>query len=214
MLDPYLNQDHYRFRNDDGDEANATYTVAMDTPISFSADSIFRVRISILEENGAVARNTRFGIIQRINGGPWISSSDPPENRALELADSIHIAPGTILTTQQITAGGFTPGQLYDSGGVAVNVSIDPNNYTEFELVMQGSLSNYGASWDAGDTLELALVYEDLTLLDEYSLPPSMTVLAPTGFISKIFLGGDQQSDIKFGSVEPSAIYYGSTQVY
>lgn len=44
---PALNQEGYRFRNDDGSESTATWQAAQDTPVTVSPNTPFRLRVTV-----------------------------------------------------------------------------------------------------------------------------------------------------------------------
>lgn len=66
-------QTAYRFRNDDGDEVNATWKAAANTPVTIKAGEINRVRFAV-SNVGDANPNFLGGILViaiRINGGAW-----------------------------------------------------------------------------------------------------------------------------------------------
>jgi len=182
MLDPYLRQEHFRFRNDDGDEAGASWSDNIDTDKSTLLDPAgaldarkCRVRFAIYEVNGETARKSEFSIIQRVNGGAW--SIPAQVDVPLMFFDSTFIT-GAPATTQQISSGGFTAGQLYDAGSVSAEVTIEGNTSIEFEMCMALDETQLDVSYTWGDYVELGIIYFDGTSMDEYLFLAGINVKA------------------------------------
>ena len=207
-----LRQSAYRFRNDDGDEAGATWALALNTsPVGLiDPGTQFRCRYGIEEYGGKDSRNTVYSLITRVNGGAWelIGAAGSP----LTLYDSLNIT-GTPATTQQITSGTYFPGELYEAGSTASTLELPLNEVMELEFCFELDAGKYGGVYGADDLIEFSVALDDLTLLDDYAFSPSFSVAALTQF-SSLYLGGTKINEFYLGGALVPSIYYGSTQVY
>lgn len=207
-----LRQKAFRHRNDDGDEASATWALTLNTdPVSaVQPGTGFRVRFAI-EEYAGKAISSAFDLIGRVNGGTWYQLGDA--NMPLALIDSTYIT-GIPATTQQISApDSFTAGELYELGSTGSVISVGKNTTSEFEFCFELPTSKYNSVYTDDDLIEFAVARANLGLLDDYAVTPSFTIGALTQF-SNIYRGGVQINEFALnGSLIPN-IFYGSKEVF
>lgn len=221
MIDPSIQLDHFRWRNDNGSETSATWIYALDTnpssPITPSATGIFRLRFAIRETAGAAGpNNTQYVMIQRINSGSWLlaGSTNP-----FQPADSPNLAASAnVACTQQISSGGFTSGgQWIDSNSASQGtITLGASNSAEFEFTFILDPTNYDNTYTDGDILDIGVAESDGTLLDNYAVVASMEaeIYYEPGF-SNIYLGSQQQTDPNHAGTTPiNDVYYGAQRLY
>lgn len=114
LVQSYIEQLAFRFRNDDGSESTATWAADLNTDYTLTADGLIRLRIAIWNSGGATWPATQVVVLRSYNGGGYTR---------VGIATSL-IAIGNGLlnpggwTTQQITSGDFdvnNSGQIDDS---------------------------------------------------------------------------------------------------
>ena len=210
---PFLVASHFRLRADDGGETNATWLKQLDEQWSEVAKpgAQFRMRLSIEETGGANARRAAFTTIQRVNGGAWLIGAEPAP---FKLFESPNIPVGEVPTTQQITLTAFTAGFVYDTSTTASTVTITKGASVEYELCLELNSATYGSVYTEGDTVDIAMAYDDGSLLDNYLVLPSFTIgAAPAGF-SDLYLNGVNVLEFTRDGNQVDEIYLGPTQVF
>lgn len=213
MLSPFIQQDHMRLRNDDGGETGATWSHLLDEQHvgAVDAGTRFRIRIALSEQNGEIKRGTGYTQIQRVNSGAWITDTAV---QPMQFFDSVNIPSGDNPTTQQITAGTFTPGYVVELDTVTPVIEIAGNGVTEYELCLEMSGVQHGNSYIEGDIIEVALAFDDLTLLDDYLIIPAFTAGVGAAGFSDLYLAGVQILDPNLGGVPVNEVYLGSIQKF
>jgi hypothetical protein len=172
-VNPTLDQDSFRGRNDDGSESTATWKAAANTNWSQATDEIFRVRFLIQEDSGGSLNNQAFSLQYRKNGGTWTAvAAQGATSDAVRYADSTNVADGDA-TTQQLGSGTFVAGSV-EEVDPSVSISFAGNDETELEYVLE----IYSGQAAGGDTIDLRVVKSDSTLLDTYTNTPAITVSA------------------------------------
>jgi hypothetical protein len=163
-------QQAFWFRNNDGNEATATFMGAQGSDQTLPVDTIFRIRIIVEETAGGVANVGGNLHYQRNGAGGYIDITGASTHvQAVDEAQSI--ADDTLLTTQRLTYSGTYVSGRYDDDGVATtNVTLDAE-FTEFEF----SIKIIGSAVNHGDTIDLR-VYDAALALDVYSVTPRATV--------------------------------------
>lgn len=178
-----LDQDHFRFRNDDGSETTATWLAATDTaPDAFDpdVDTDFRLRLAIFATDGSIPNST---LEYSLNGGSWTAvttSSDVVRN-----VSSANFADGDP-TTQQISAGDFGSFGEMDSNGLAGASAGEFDTSTEHEFMLRV----LGDDVEPSDTLQIRA-----DGMDTYSVTPEIT-----------FAGAFPPGDARIGEYIPDQI--------
>jgi hypothetical protein len=161
-----LEQKSFRFRNDDGTEATATWMAPANTNVAIESDTTFRLRYLVQEEYNenwywtqSGPSGMRFSWWYRINGGSWtvMSATTPVQ------FDSTSQLVNGAATTQQLGSGSFvtdnnnqyetnwqnqkdtTSGQEHEcEAGLQVDsAQVNPGDYIEIEVHWRpGSNSN------------------------------------------------------------------------
>jgi len=162
----------YRFRNDDGNEANATWKAAENTPIDQVIGEIFRLRIAVQEIAGGSGNNRTIVLQSNINGAGWFDVG--PSTNGVRLGQSHHVADQT-LTTRQLTgtSGTFIPGLLLTETS-GTDISFNGNDHTEVEwasLLITGDVPT-GATVNFRTTVNGSVT-------DTVTASPSLTATAP-----------------------------------
>lgn len=164
-------QSAFRLRNDDGSQTAATWIAATNTNASIAVDTVFRVRIAVLETAGGRKANQSLPLEYSLNGGGFtaVSTSTPVQATA-----SAFVSDGAA-TTQQITTGTFVAGQ-FDSNASVANVSFAGNDRTEMEYCLRLD----PAQINNGDTVALRV-----TGLASYSQTPTITAVEPVSVVGE-----------------------------
>jgi hypothetical protein len=132
-----IQQTQYRWRNDDGDEATATWSAAANTSITVaSAAARQRLRLEFNNTSGGA-----FAVNQTLeyssNGGTtWTAIANAATDEFWYEA-SPNVANGTATTNQMgaATAGTFAAGKIISAPAAAVNLA--NSNRTEYEWVIR-----------------------------------------------------------------------------
>jgi len=159
-------QTHFRLRNDDGGEGNASWAAALDAnPAGVNCGVTYRVRFAILNSVGGPFAPTLY---YSLNGGAYFrvgTSSNVVRPHASAL-----VADGET-TTQQITAGDFLASSIDTVDGAVVPFSASAGKSAEIEFSVQFrsvDLAN-------GNTVALR-VYDSASPLSGYSATPALVV--------------------------------------
>ena len=208
--------DHFRFREDDEDEANATWKAALNTDVSIPADETFRIRLGITEVNADGDTGKIFRLVHRINGAAWISH-DTTASRAVMPIDSAWIAnqsQGEATTQQLSSPNTFNGGRIMDSFDMVPDAATHAASSTrEYEFALKFDIDNLDTTFSVTDTVEFALTINDV-LPDTLSQIGLATVATATNFISQVYWGGTRQDTLNWGTDNTISLYWGSTQVY
>lgn len=182
----------YRFRNDDGNEASATWAAAQNTAWSAPTGTKFRLRVEIDNDTGEVAESTTVYWQYRVNSGSWNYIGDTSGDVRRAASTNVN----GVGTTNQLTAGSgtFVSGwltELSDSTDTFCLWSSTPGQHTEHEIVAElrtdGSLAN-------GDVIEFRMVKAGTVLFNAYTVTPTLTVgtgaieLTPTPVVASLAL--------------------------
>ena len=170
-------QTAYRFRNDDGGEAAATWKDALDTNVSINVDETFRLRIQVSETNGGNWANTLFKLQSNTEGAGWQDVTAASSNvKSVGSANTTWVLTDEDATTEQLAgAQAFVAGVWDDDGateaGSEITLDADANGDTELEWCIQG----VGADVDNGDQTTFRVVESDGTAFDNYAQTPTVT---------------------------------------
>ena len=152
-----LEQLHFRFRNDDGSEAAASWEAAEDVNITrdSSTDPDSRLRIVLLNNNGKEAVTVWYDMEYRKNAGSWTDLSASSSN--VLIANIANLTQGDD-TTQQLTD---TYDFLINNNAVLDTIN-SPQPATELHLDESAATSNQGFETE----ISLQLVDGDLADTD------------------------------------------------
>ena len=167
-------QQTHRFRNDDGNEADATFMGAGNgEDATVDADTIFRLRV-VVEETAGGTDNIAAGLQYSLNGAGYLDVTGATPIQAAASAYDPDPQDDQVLATARLGYSGTMEDGRFDDDGVdttAVGIDADNTNYTEFEFCLTiptGALSDQ-------DWFDLR-VYDAGGALDAYTDTPRVTV--------------------------------------
>jgi hypothetical protein len=117
-LSPSLTQGNYRWRSDDGNEANATWKGAQNTPITIQEKSNIRLRIELYNTNNMSASDEINLAYAQIGESYSLITNDASTNHFV-LSPSNNISDLEPTTNQLL----LTDGNVYATGGIMVESS-------------------------------------------------------------------------------------------
>jgi hypothetical protein len=162
-------QQAFWFRNNDGNEATATFMGAQGSDQSIPTGTTFRIRI-ITEETAGGTSNIASNLYASWQGGTYFDVTT--SSSYIQAVDEGQgIADDTLLTTQRLTYSGTWVDGRYDDNGVATTASTLTNSFTENEF----SLTIVDADVSAGHTIDLR-IRDSAAALDSYAVTPRITV--------------------------------------
>lgn len=171
MATATFDQDAFRARNDDGDEATATWIAAANTDWTQAVDTNFRVRF-LIQVAGANINSVQFQLQYNLNAAGWLdvnASSSVVISSAGQLVDGGD-------TTQQLGVGTFAPtdnnGQDEVDGLTALASGFIAGQESETEHCVQ----IVSADVVNNDSIQLRLVREADLAFDTYTNTPTITV--------------------------------------
>ncbi len=183
-----LDQAHFRFRNDDGSETEATWVDNEDTNASLNVDTNYRIRFTVDDTANGVESNVTFRLqCNNITQGTgWLDVDGSSSSLHIRSVDSPHYADADNTTSQLTvpTGGSFiTPnsGMDEDDGGGSAGIAGDNNDidfvegthdYVEIEYCFQVR----SADVVSGDNIQLRVRRVQGGTLDSYSVIPQITV--------------------------------------
>lgn len=164
-------QDSYRFRNDDGSDAAATYKAAVNTDVSITLDENFRLRFLVQETAGGDTGNG-FKIQYNHIEGTNVWTDVTAASDAARMAASTGLTEGAD-TTQQIGAGSF----LADNNGQedGDGTTPDTGNQASQEWELEFCLQLRSATVSAGDTVQFRVVEGGGAAFATYTNTPTAT---------------------------------------
>ncbi len=140
MDNPTMEQDSFRFRNDDGSESAATWKAAVNTDVTItvSGNTAFRIRFLVQETAGNASVNFKPQLQRQLNAGGFVDVTGT--SGVIRAVDSANLTDGED-TTQQIGAGTFITNNdgVDEVNGVAGSAKTDfvGNDETEFEYSVE-----------------------------------------------------------------------------
>lgn len=148
-VNPILNQTDFRFREDSGNEATATFLADLNTNISIDVDTDFRYRVVVAETAGSTNPATVNLLLEfSLNTGAFAAVTG---SSAVQFA-TFTGSSDTDATTQQLGSGTFVAGELDNTGAVS---DLDlQSSETEMEYCLtldSGQINN-------DDTIDLRVV--------------------------------------------------------
>ncbi len=139
IITPFITQTQYRWRNDDGNEATATWRAPVNTAITVGdTTTVLRVRIELNNNSGGGAYDINETLEYSSNGGTsWTPITNAPTN-AFRYVSSTFVTNGGATTNQMgsVTAGTFVAGRIISAVPTATPFSMDANK-TEYEWVIK-----------------------------------------------------------------------------
>jgi hypothetical protein len=151
-----LDQEGFRWRNDDGDEAAATWKAAQDTSISLPIDQNMRLRVLVNDASPAPAASA-YRLEFATHGGSDWKPVAPSTGYKVELKASSNIASGGEATTAQLippagkTTADFVTGRMWDDESGLDDITIGADKYTELEFCLQAVSANGAVPTDHFD---------------------------------------------------------------
>jgi hypothetical protein len=179
---PVLAQEDFRFRNNDGNLAGATYMgTGNNEDQTISVDTTFRLRVVVQETAGGNAANTTMALYVSYNSGAYAEVNTT--SSYVQLVDENQGIADHATTAQDIGDGTYTGGDSegYNDGTTdddTGNVDLDTNEAeVEFALtIVSGDVSN-------ADTLEFEVRESDGSQFGTYpENKPTVTVSKETTF--------------------------------
>lgn len=144
-----LQQIHFRWRNDDGDQSAATFAAAEDTAISSVVKSTTkRLRLEISNE-GSAASTTSFGLqygtqettCAAISSWTTVPVSATTEHWQMSASDNITAGESTTNVSSGLTDANptFVAGNILDASATTDNIALTTVDFTEIEYSIQAT---------------------------------------------------------------------------
>lgn len=179
QLHASLRQTKYRWRNDNGNEANATWMAAENTPVMVlsNAPSI-RLRIEYDNDNGTAFSSSITETLEYSDdgGATWILIDGSPGN-AFAYTTSTFVTNGTATTNQMPpgTLGTFVPGRIITAPSGSP-MDLNDGERTEMEWVIKPTADAVpGATYQfrSSDLEDVSLQTPELTIMPICDGPPN-----------------------------------------
>jgi hypothetical protein len=167
-------QDAFRFRNDDGDEAGASWMAGTNTDVGSGegftegADKDFRIRL-VIEATGAVEEHHQYRLQYSLNGGTWTNVT--PTSSVVRSVLSANFDDEDP-TTQQISTGSFVAGEMDENEGLTDTITELEDQKTEHEYMCRMLAADVGP----GDAIDLRVVKSVGGTLDTYTETPTISL--------------------------------------
>lgn len=164
-----LDQEGFRWRNDDGDEDAATWKANQDTNgVSVALDTNVRLRIivDVSDSNGPASADFYRLEARQLTGGDWFEVVPPESTDAgpIVLSLSPNVSSSGEVTTPQLTPpankveSDFADGRMWDDQSGVDPITLVTDQYTELEFSIRAEPSN-GAF--AGETYEFRVTRKE-----------------------------------------------------
>jgi len=181
LWDVAYDQVGFRGRNDDGNEATATWKAAENANWSQAVDVNFRIRFAVQETaDGNVGLNTALQLQRRLNAGAW-ENVELATGTAVRVFDSPNVLNNQQLTRQLTSGTGtYQPGGFDENNGQApVGAPTLTGNFDHLEVTeVEYSLRLMSADVINGDIIEFRLVDNvGNGPIDAYTQTPVITVI-------------------------------------
>lgn len=174
MTQPAFDQDSFRGRNDDDNEADATWKALANTDWNQNVDETFRLRFVIQETDGKAAADKQYKVQRNLEAAGWVDiTTSSSVVKAVGSANTTWTLTDEDATTQQVGAGTFFTGAWNDDNvaGESSQLDFSGNDETELEFCLQ----IVGADVSNEDTIDIQVVESDDTALDVYTNTPTIT---------------------------------------
>lgn len=167
-----LVQEHFRWRNDDGGEAGATWKAGQDTAITGVArGQNIRLRFDIANTSTSYSMNTTPALyFSTSTSGPWtLVSSETNGLTPFEMTPSGNFAHGDATTALLPGSGTFVAGKMVEyPNNAASSVTINTNQYSNFEYCFRPTSKARGST----------TYYFQVNGMTTYSRYPALTMAA------------------------------------
>lgn len=181
LLPPFLEQIHYLWREDDGDEVSAT-NHPLNTPVVKKPGEEIRLRLSV-NNSGSKQLNTSYRLKYGVKDGGNCASISTwySINAGLDwdTFDSANLNEGVgttdispLINPNNIFVAGYIRDQTVDSGPVI----LEHNNFTEleFSLISKTSIEDkeycFRVERDSDNSLSVYTVYPEITIIGDYNI--------------------------------------------
>lgn len=178
-------QEGYRIRYDDGDEATATWRASQDTQAFVPAGVNFRVRVLLNTAQDEPSSSYQLEVWKDDGGWTAVSTSSDP----VKLSASANIpAAGTTATTAQLTppagktTSDFFAGEISDDTNPLPAIDPAADGYTELEWCLQTT-----AAIREGQYLQFRVTVSG-TPVDFYTVYPSVRVYLAKGTATEFLM--------------------------
>ncbi|MCX7778664.1 MAG: hypothetical protein N2259_00205 [Patescibacteria group bacterium] len=204
---PNYEQIHYRWRNDDGSETNATWAADEDTPIyNLPINTIKRLRFEISNEGwtrgGGLSFRLEYAQTSDCPSGSYLAVPVVATTEHWEMADSTYLTDGS--ATTNITNGltdenaFFVAGQVKDTSNQTSAITVTSENFTEIEFSLRPTTNAQNAQYcfrltNAGSTSNFTYTkYPTVTVFTNQ--PPSVSNVQLNGQNDIILTAGTTTS--------------------
>ena len=170
-----LDQEGFRFRNDDGSETTATWLAALNTNASLAVDTTYRLRMLI--QNATVGAISDVDLEWQYNLASAGWNNITTSSSVIRAVASANFVDGDDCT-QQLGSGTFlsnNDGMTEDGTAGGANLDFTTNQETETELCFQVR----SADVTHGQTIQFRLTRDGGTVLSTYTRTPTATVSIP-----------------------------------
>lgn len=137
IITPFIEQTQYRWRNNDGNQATATWMAPVNTSVA-AADTttLLRLRMEFRNNSGATATINETLEYSSNGGTNWTAITNTATN-AFRYEPSTLVANATATTNQMgaATPGTFVAGRVVSAPGAALNIV--NNRRTEYEWIIR-----------------------------------------------------------------------------
>ncbi|MHC4497500.1 MAG: hypothetical protein ACYS21_00135, partial [Planctomycetota bacterium] len=168
-----ITQTHYRWRNDDGSQAAATWKAAEDEVSTRAKSGNLRLRFVATNTGAASANNYQYLIEYATStSGPWTAVPvTASASEHFEMTTTSQYADGDATTAQLTGTGSWAAGKcVEDPNNKTANYSLTNGDYTEFEYCFEATT----------DAIDGEVYYFRLTndgvVLDAYDKYPELVV--------------------------------------
>lgn len=145
---PDLTQIHYRWRNDDGNEANATFAAATDSQLSnWPQRTIIRLRMQISNEGTATSSGEQYRleygelntVCSAISTWVPLANAGSASNQHWSLVNTSNISDGTLTTDSAGIANentNFVAGEFRSQTNLTSVITLSTSSFTELEWAL------------------------------------------------------------------------------
>jgi len=191
---PDIDQIHYRWRLDDGDESAASWDVNADTATtSVNLGTTVRLRIELSNEGSASSSNKyvlQYSTSNDLLSGTWnsVPATGSCGNAAFCMASS-QLTEG--VATTNVVGGladandSFIAGEQKESNATTSHISLDTVNFTEIEWSFQVT-SNALESTSYYFRVASTTTAGDFGVIDSYSVKPQLTTTGIVGTVDSL----------------------------
>jgi hypothetical protein len=135
---PFYVQEHFRWRNDDASEINATWKAATDTAVTNQTKmQNVRLRFAVANTGGELAIDRNFRLEYSTNTtGHWVTIAASATGEAFERSSTVYYADGDSTTDQLSGTGLWKGGRCVESPSSSATYLLEPG-YGNFEYCIR-----------------------------------------------------------------------------